>query len=173
MDCQYLKQSLLLLQQSPDLYVRQFKITIDGYVRNALQNTNNETISGISLIIYNHYQKNLIFKWPDRNITNLSQCVLHEFLYIWKLGINSLNDHKECSVHRQRYPVQDLLRLAIKYDIDGKRFKELNKHEDNLLFCKQGPLKMPAMYRLTKFINDFNFKDIESGLLCILPIIKD
>ena len=117
-------QKIYCVQQSPDSY---------GYVRNALNKTNDESVHGISLIIFDYFQKDLVFKWT-RNITNISQCLLHEFLYVLKLGIDSLNNNKQTSIHRQIYSAKDLLTLAIKNDIDGKRFKELNKYEDNIIY---------------------------------------
>ena len=76
-------------------------------------------------------------------------------------------------IHKPLYSAKELLRLAIEHDINGQRFNELNKFECCMLFCKKGSLKAGPMLRLRKFIMEFNFTDVESGLICVIPISDD
>mmetsp|Transcript_14906 Transcript_14906/g.13379 ORF Transcript_14906/g.13379 Transcript_14906/m.13379 type:complete len:172 (-) Transcript_14906:138-653(-) len=147
-----------MLRQSPHLQKKRYSMLIIGYVQNLLKDGQNYEHEIIAIIFGYFDAKKIVFKW-NRNIRHISQCSLHEFLYVLNLGVDSLNN-RQMTLQRP-YPIEHLVRVAIKNDINGSRFNELNKFECCMLFCETGPLKASAMLKLNKIVTQFNLASVK------------
>lgn len=161
-----------LLKQHPNLSRKEFITLIDNVVCNLIGSESQFYEVGLSTIIYNYYEtKNPEFEW-NCNIRNLSQCSLHEFIYIFKLGIDHLNKEKKL-LNRPLYSIKDLLTFIIEKEIDGTEFNTLNKTIFVHLFSHNLNIKPGSILKLRKFLFEFEFENIEKGTLCVIPIVYD